>query len=72
MNTKHITVDEAAEYLEVTRQTLDRMRYHGDGPALLKITARAIRYRKTDIDRWLEERVYRGGDEYRNASGGTA
>ena len=30
------------------------MRYLGTGPAYVKLTARAIRYRQTYVDEWIE------------------
>lgn len=61
----YLSTDEAAHYLGLSRQTLDKMRHHGDGPAFFRITARAIRYRKVDLDAWMERRRFSSVAEYR-------
>lgn len=43
------TADEAAEYLQVTRRTLDRYREAGILPAY-RVGPRAVRFRLSDLD----------------------
>jgi hypothetical protein len=50
-----------ARYLKITEKGLRNMRYRGEGPPACKVSS-LVRYRKTDVDRWLDERVDRGGD----------
>lgn len=42
----------AAAYLEVKERTLEDWRYHGRGPAYVRVQG-SIRYRKMDVDQWL-------------------
>lgn len=44
-----LTSDEASEYLQVTRRTLDRYRAEGRLPAY-RIGQRAIRFKRADLD----------------------
>jgi predicted DNA-binding transcriptional regulator AlpA len=52
-----LTEDEAAHLLNFTPRFLQQRRYRGDGPPFVKISARAVRYRKVDLDAWAAERV---------------
>lgn len=48
-----------AEYLDVSTRTVEQWRLVGsDGPPYLKI-GRLCRYRRADVDAWLESRVRR-------------
>ena len=47
-----MTTGEAAEYLRVSRQTLEINRHKGRGPIFVRV-GRLIRYRKSDIDAYL-------------------
>jgi predicted DNA-binding transcriptional regulator AlpA len=49
--------DCAAEFLGFTRRALQRWRVAGGGPQFVKISSRAIRYRKRDLIRWAEARL---------------
>ena len=46
---------QAAKYLGVHFDTMRRFRRMGGGPPFTRI-GRAVRYRSTDLDRWMEER----------------
>lgn len=48
MNTR-----EAASYLRLGKPTIERFRITGEGPAYLKLGG-AVRYRRCDLDAWLE------------------
>ncbi len=52
-----MTTDEVARYLGINKKTLDRMRGRGDGPSYLRLTGKIIRYRRADIDNFIESRV---------------
>jgi excisionase family DNA binding protein len=55
VNTAEIFTDpEAAQYLVTTPRTL-RLWRHTKGLPHLKLTARTIRYRKSDLDSWLNQ-----------------
>jgi excisionase family DNA binding protein len=44
---------QAAGYLDLSPNTLDRWRYEGKGPHFVKL-GRAVRYRVQDLDAFLE------------------
>lgn len=52
-----LTPQQAAERLNLTLSTLQRMRTEGNGPQFCKIGRRRIAYRETDIYRWVNERT---------------
>jgi len=56
--TTHHAVDEkeAANYISVSRRTMQNWRYRGGGPPYIRISHRCVRYLKVDLDAWLEER----------------
>jgi len=43
--------------MNVTPRALQSWRYKGGGPAFIRISARCVRYRRSDIDKWLSDRV---------------
>ena len=47
---------EAADYLNVKPQTMAVWRCNGNGPKFVKLN-RAVRYRLSDIEAWLESRT---------------
>jgi len=53
MNDALLTEDELATFLSIEPRTLRVWRYNRALPHL-KITSRIIRYRKSDIEAWLE------------------
>ncbi|MEL7543914.1 MAG: helix-turn-helix domain-containing protein [Pseudomonadota bacterium] len=63
----HLTTPEAAAYLGVSPRSLERYRVEGTGPPYLKAgpgkRARVF-YRLSDLDQWLEGRVYTSTSEY--------
>jgi predicted DNA-binding transcriptional regulator AlpA len=49
--------DEAADYVgRVPPATLRQWRYLGTGPQYVKV-GRHVRYRRTDLDKWLADRT---------------
>ena len=50
---------EAAACLGLSAVTLQRQRTQGEGPKHLRLTARAVGYRRRDLDEWLEQRAAR-------------
>ena len=52
-----LTEADAAELLKFTRRFLQARRVRGDGPPFIRISSRAIRYRREDLLAWLEQRV---------------
>jgi hypothetical protein len=56
---------EAAEYLRLHPGHLNNLRSRSKGPAYIKLGF-AVRYRRCDLDRWIEEHAVCGdpvGDE---------
>lgn len=47
---------EAAQYLSLSKPTLERFRLTGEGPPYLKL-GKAVRYRRTELDAWLESQL---------------
>lgn len=43
-----------AEHLGMTVQALAVMRYRGTGPKYVRIGTRTIRYRRADVDAWID------------------
>lgn len=52
-----LTVDELAEFLDLPVRTLYTWRYRGEGPVGFRV-GKHIRYRWSDVDRWVRERVH--------------
>jgi len=48
--------DQAAQYIGLKRTTLEAWRCRGGGPKFAKL-GRAVRYRKADLDDWIESRI---------------
>lgn len=57
-----LTTKEAAAYCRLGRPTMERFRITGEGAVYLKIGG-AVRYRRTDLDAWLESRLTRSTSE---------
>ena len=56
MNYDILTTSEAAQYVRLGKPTLERARVTGDGPCYAKLGG-AVRYRRADLDAWLESRI---------------
>jgi len=60
-----ISERDAADYLNVSTRTLQRLRESGGGPVYIRIGERRIGYRMSDIDDWLESQCMTSrADEY--------
>jgi hypothetical protein len=57
----YLTAAEAAEYTGISRSQLAKLRYSGRGCTYIRIgdspTKAIIRYRKNDLDKWLEQNL---------------
>ncbi|MFH1742169.1 MAG: DNA-binding protein [bacterium] len=51
--------EQAAAFLKFTPRALQMWRHRGGGPQFVKISSRAVRYRKCDLLTWVEERLRR-------------
>ena len=52
-----LTTPQAANFLSFTERTLESWRLRGGGPLFVRISGRAVRYRKRDLVHWAEERL---------------
>jgi len=53
-----MTNTQAAAYLNCSPRTLEARRCRtSDGPIFVKISPKSIRYRKSDLDAWIESRL---------------
>ena len=48
---------EAAFILGLSARTLEALRLRGGGPPFVKVTPKAVRYRRRDLDAWIVARV---------------
>jgi excisionase family DNA binding protein len=60
----YYTPEEAAEYLRSSPSTLAKLRLYGGGPVFTRI-GRVIRYRRSDLDRWMSEKLVRSTSDTR-------
>ena len=51
-----MTSPEVDEYVKGGRGWANKRRHAGDGPPYIRISRFGIRYRREDVDRWLDER----------------
>lgn len=58
MTSEVLTTPEAAEYVRLRKPTLERFRLTGEGPRYCKLGG-AVRYRRCDLDEWLQTRLIR-------------
>jgi excisionase family DNA binding protein len=54
MDDRLLTMQEVAEFLGVPVATIYQWRHHGRGPRGIKV-GRHIRYRRADVDAWVEQ-----------------
>ena len=52
-----LTVSEAADYLGISKKTLQRWRLDHKGPAYAKLNNKLIRYRLADLDEWMNQQL---------------
>ncbi|KQV33122.1 MULTISPECIES: helix-turn-helix domain-containing protein [unclassified Rhizobium] len=53
---KNVRVQEAAQYLGLSKSTLDKLRCFGGGPRYFKL-GRPVVYDVADLDSWMAERA---------------
>jgi hypothetical protein len=47
-----LNVDKAAEYTNISKSSLNKLRVYGGGPIFIKVGARVV-YDRIDLDAWL-------------------
>lgn len=60
----YLLVEQAADYLRVSKNNLDKLRVSGKGPRFVRLGRRKVLYRKSDLDKWVEERIYASTTQY--------
>jgi excisionase family DNA binding protein len=63
MDETYLTPDEAARYVRSAKSTLAKLRVRGGGPRFVRI-GKAVRYRRTDLDAWMERSAANSTSEY--------
>jgi predicted DNA-binding transcriptional regulator AlpA len=63
MSSKLFSTQEAAQYLNIARQTLAAWRVTGKGPSFLKI-GRKVSYEVSSLDAFLTSHSFRSTSEY--------
>jgi excisionase family DNA binding protein len=51
-----MTLEDVSKYLDIPMKTLRKWRLDGSGPRAIKV-GRHLRFRRSDVDEWLEERA---------------
>lgn len=54
----YLTVDELAEYLQLSRETIYHWRLEGTGPKATKL-GKQLRYSRVNVEAWLKSRTDR-------------
>ena len=57
MHEQLLTTQQAANYLTVSKAFLERDRWAGGGIPFIKIGSRAVRYRASELDKYIESRI---------------
>lgn len=61
------TTKQAAEFLQIKETTLEQWRWNGKSPRFIKM-GRCVRYRKADLEAFMNERVYGSTTEAQQAT----
>lgn len=56
-NESMLTLRQVAEYLGTSEQSVYAMRHRGDGPPAIVLGKRVLRFRRADVDQWIESRL---------------
>ena len=64
LNSPYLTVEQAADYLRASKNYLDKLRVSGMGPLFVRLGRRKVLYRTSDLDKWVEERIYASTSQY--------
>ena len=68
MTSQLLTTAQAAKYLTVSKAFLERDRWAGARVPFVKIGSRAVRYRLSDLDAYLESQVRYSTSDVRGAA----
>lgn len=53
---RYLRTPEAAQYIGISRGSLERWRLTRDGPPFVRI-GKSVRYRRLDLDKFMDERL---------------
>ena len=67
-----LTTEQVAAWLGMTKQWLEIGRSRGYGPPFRKLGAKRVKYQRSDVNAWLDERRHRSTSEYRSRAEPTA
>lgn len=56
--------EEAGRYLGLSSSLLNKLRLTGGGPQFVRLAGRAIRYRRADLDAWIDASVAASTSQY--------
>ena len=60
-----LSESEAADYLGISKKTLQRWRFDHKGPAHAKLNNKLIRYHLPDLDEWMDQQsITHGSKEF--------
>lgn len=51
-----LTPDDVARMMRVSRRTVSTWRYRGKGPRYVHVTHNCVRYRMSEVRKWLSDR----------------
>jgi len=60
---KLLSTQAAAAYLGMTVRFLENRRVVGGGPRFIRLSRRTVRYRQSDLEAWLDQRVMNNTSE---------
>jgi excisionase family DNA binding protein len=52
-----LSESDAAEYLGLSKKTLQRWRFNHKGPTYAKLNNKLIRYHHADLDEWVNQQI---------------
>ena len=64
LSSPYLTVPQAADHLRVSKNHLDKLRVSGRGPPFARLGRRKVLYRRSDLDKWVDERIYKSTSQY--------
>lgn len=72
MSTENLLkTEDAASYLGLSPSLLNKLRLTGGGPQFLRLAGRAIRYRRADLDAWVDASAVASTSQYPVAQSAT-
>lgn len=56
---EYMSVKDVAAYTGLSEKFWNHLRSEGGGPLYVKLSPKAVRYRRSDVDRWMADRLRR-------------